>query len=208
MEKFFKALLIPAKWILVIGSLVYATWFAVHSAGSINGTFMSVVSNLLILIVGSALLFSVPLLIIFKKVDMAKIAFFILAGYWLISTTLTMFGYAQTYTQLEGSGAAITGGIFAFITALCLVGVLALIVLEFVIKKPALRLFTFFVMFGVILFALLTGILLFAVHAKYDISENWAFTANLLVEYLLVPVIVCFGCLFFLGAPSTAKKGE
>ena len=78
MEKFFNALLKPAKWILVIGSLVYATWFAVQTAGSINGTFMSVVSNLLILIVGSALLFSVPVLILLKKEDMAKIAFFIL----------------------------------------------------------------------------------------------------------------------------------
>ena len=101
MEKFFNALLKPAKWILIIGSLVYATWFAVQTAGSINGTFMSVVSNLLILIVGSALLFSVPLLIIFKKEDMAKIAFFILAGYWLISTTRSMFGYAETYAELE-----------------------------------------------------------------------------------------------------------
>ena len=206
MEKFFNALLKPAKWILVSGSLVYATWFAVQTAGSINGTFMSVVSNLLILIVGSALLFSVPLLIIFKKEDMAKIAFFILAGYWLISTTRSMFGYAETYAELE-DGLAITAGIFAFITALCLVGVLALIVLEFVIKKPGLRLFTFFVILGVILFAFLTGLLLFILHASHDSPYGWAYTVNLLVEYLLVPVNVCFGCLYFLGAPAS-KKGE
>ena len=206
MEKFFNILLKPAKWILVIGSLVYATWFAVQTAGSINGTFMSVVSNLLILIVGSALLFSVPVLILLKKEDMAKIAFFILAGYWLISTTRAMFGYAETYTELN-DGLAVTGGVFAFITALCLVGVLALIVLEFVVKKPALRLFTFFAVLGVILFAFLTGLLLFILHAANDSPYGWAYTANLLVEYLLVPVIVCFGCLYFLGAPAT-KKGE
>ena len=206
MEKFFNALLKPAKWILVIGSLVYATWFAVQTAGSINGTFMSVVSNLLILIVGSALLFSVPLLIIFKKEDMAKIAFFILAGYWLISTTRSMFGYAETYAELE-DGLAITAGIFAFITALCLVGVLALIVLEFVFKKAFFRLFAFFAMFGVILFALLTGILLFAGLVEYSEFLGWAYVVNLFVEYLLVPAIVCFGCLYFLGAPAT-KKGE
>lgn len=207
MEKFFKALLIPAKWILIIGSLVYATWFAVQTAGSINGTFMSVISNLLILVVGSALLFSVPLLIIFKKVDMAKIAFFILAGYWLISTTLTMFSYAETYTDLN-DGLAVTGGIFAFIAALCLVGILALIVLEFVIKKPALRLFTFFVMAGVILFVFLAGLLLFILYAANGSPVGWAYTADLLVKNLLVPTIVCFGCLYFLGAPVTPKKGE
>ena len=204
MGKLFNALLKPAKWILVIGSLVYATWFAVQTAGSINGTFMSVVSHLLILIVGSALLFSVPLLIIFKKEDMAKIAFFILAGYWLISTTRTMFSYAETYTGLE-DGLPITAGIFAFITALCLVGILALIVLEFVVKKPALRLFTFFVMFGVILFCFLTGLLLFIYYVKWD--APWTVSADLFVESLLVPTIVCFGCLYFLGAPAT-KKGE
>lgn len=206
MEKFFNILLKPAKWILIIGSLVYAVWFAIETASSINGTFMGVVSNLLILIVGSALLFSVPLLILFKKEDMAKIAFFILAGYWLISTTLSMFGYAQTYTELN-DGLAITGGIFAFIAALCLVGVLALIVLEFVIKKPALRLFTFFVMIGVIVFTLLTGILLFALYASNGSPLGWSFTADLLVKNLLVPTVVCFGCLYFLGAPTT-KKGE
>lgn len=205
MEKFFNVLLKPAKWILIIGSLVYAVWFAVETANSINGTFMGVVSNLLILIVGSALLFSVPLLILFKKEDMAKIAFFILAGYWLISTTLSMFGYAQTYTELN-DGLAVTGGVFAFIAALCLVGVLALIVLEFVIKKPALRLFTFFVMIGVIVFTLLTGILLFALYASNGSPLGWSFTADLLVKNLLVPTVVCFGCLYFLGAPTT-KKG-
>lgn len=205
MEKFFNVLLKPAKWILIIGSLVYAVWFAVETASSINGTFMGVVSNLLILIVGSALLFSVPLLILFKKEDMAKIAFFILAGYWLISTTLSMFGYAQTYTELN-DGLAVTGGIFAFIAALCLVGVLALIVLEFIIKKPALRLFTFFVMIGVIVFTLLTGILLFALYASNGSPLGWSFTADLLVKNLLVPTVVCFGCLYFLGAPTT-KKG-
>ena len=205
MEKFFNVLLKPAKWILIIGSLVYAVWFAVETASSINGTFMGVVSNLLILIVGSALLFSVPLLILFKKEDMAKIAFFILSGYWLISTTLSMFGYAQTYTELN-DGLAVTGGIFAFIAALCLVGVLALIVLEFVIKKPALRLFTFFVMIGVIVFTLLTGILLFALYASNGSPLGWSFTADLLVKNLLVPTVVCFGCLYFLGAPTT-KKG-
>ena len=206
MNNFFKALSKPAKWILVIGSLVYATWFAVQTAGSIQGTFMSVASNLIILVVGSALLFSVPILILVKKVDMAKIAFLILAGYWLISTTRSMFNYAETYCVEGAPGAAIAGGIFAFLTGLCLVGVIALIVLELVAKKPGLRLFAFFAFFGVILFALLTGILLFASLVEASDYIGWARVANLLVEYLLVPTIVCFGVLFFLGAPQ--GKGE
>lgn len=205
MEKFFNILLKPAKWILVIGSLVYATWFAVSTAGSIQGTFMSVTSHLLILIVGSALLFSVPLLILFKKIDMAKIAFFILAGYWLISTTRSMFSYAETFADPDFDGLAITAGIFAFIAGLCLIGVLALIVLEFVIKKPALRLFTFFVMLGVILFCFLTGLFLFIYYTKWN--APWTSSVDMLIDGLLVPTLVCFGCLYFLGAPAV-KKGE
>ena len=205
MDKFFKVLIKPAKWILIIGSLVYATWFAVETAGSIQGTFMSVASHLIILVVGSALLFSVPILVLFKKIDMAKIAFLILAGYWLISTTRSMFGYAETYCTEHQEAVAVVGGVFAFLTALCLVGVLVLIVLEFAAKKPGLRLFAFFAMFGVILFALLTGILLFV--ARVDAGYyTWTYTAGIFVEYLLVPTIVCFGFLYFLGAPK--GKGE
>ena len=206
MGKFFNTLLKPAKWILIIGSLVYATWFVVQTAGSITGTFMGVVCNLIILIVGAALLFSVPILVLFKKNDMAKIAFFILAGYWIISTTRSMFGYAINYCIEGAPGAAIAGGVFAFITGLCLVGVLALIIVEFVAKKPALRLFAFFAFFGVILFALLTGILLFAGLVEASEYLGWARVANLLVEYLLVPTTVCFGVLYFFGAPK--GKGE
>ena len=205
MSNFFKTLSKPAKWILVIGSLVYATWFAVQTAGSIQGTFMSVASHIIILVVGSALLFSVPILVLFKKIDVAKIAFLILAGYWLISTTRSMFGYAEQYCNDYQPAVAVVGGIFAFLTALCLVGVIVLIVLEFAAKKPGLRLFAFFAMFGVILFALLTGIMLFI--ARIDEGYNtWTYTANVFVEYLLVPTIVCFGCLFFLGGPK--GKGE
>ena len=207
MEKLFKVLLIPAKWILIIGSLVYATWFAVETAGSINGSFMSVATHLIVLVVGSAMLFSVPLLVLFKKVDLAKIAFLILAGYWLISTTRSMFGYAEAYTIEGAPGVAIAGGIFAFLTGLCLVGVLVLIVLEFALKNSFFRLLAFFSMFGVILFGLVAGILLFVVYVDVG-YYHWTTTASFLVEYLLVPAVVCFGCLYFLGAPATPKKGE
>lgn len=205
MKKVFDVLLIPAKWILIIGSLVYATWFAVETAGSINGSFMSVTTHLIVLVVGTAMLFSVPILVLIKKVDLAKIAFLILAGYWLISTTRSMFSYAEVYTQLN-DGLAVTGGIFAFLTGLCLVGVIVLIVLEFALKNSLFRLIAFFSMFGVILFGLVTGILIFILYAKNSYSD-WTYTASFLVENLLVPTIVCFGSLFFLGAPTT-KKGE
>lgn len=204
MEKFFKALSIPAKWILIIGSLVYAVWFAVENAGSIDGSFMSVVCRLIVLIVGTTLLVAVPILLLIKKDEMAKIAFLILAGYWLLSTTRSMFSYAETYTSFTNEALAVVGGVFAFIAGLCLVGVLALVVLEFALKKPTLRLFSFFVMFGVILFCFLAGLFLFILYAK--MNATWTLTASFLVENLLVPALVCFGCLYFLGAPK--GKGE
>ena len=205
MNNFFKVLSKPAKWILVIGSLIYAIWFAVQTAGSIQGSFMSVATHIIILIVGSALLFSVPILVLIKKIDIAKVVFLILAGYWLINTTRAMLGYAERYCFDGADGVSIVGGIFAFITGLCLVGVLSFIVLEFAAKKPSFRMLAFFAMFGVILFGLITGILLFVVLVG-DRDYHWTTAANMFVEYLLVPTVVCFGCLFFLGAPK--GKGE
>ena len=200
MNKLFNALSKPAKWVLIIGSLFYAVWFAVEQAGSIDGTFMSVVTHLIILIVGTALLLATPILLLLKKDAMAKIAFLILAGYWLISTIQELFGYAEAYAVKDFEALGILAGVFAFITGLGLVAVLTLIILEFAMKKPGLRLFTFLVMFGVIFFSLLTGIFLFAFYLKWD--QHWTITVNHFIKFLLLPALVSFGCLYFLGAPA------
>ena len=64
----------------------------------------------------------------------------------------------------------------------------------------------FLVMFGVIFFSLLTGIFLFIAFVKWD--QHWTECASMFIDYLLLPALVCFGCLYFLGAPKSSKAAE
>ena len=72
MEKFFNSLSKPAKWVFVIGGFFYATWFAVTQATAIDGQFVNVITKLIIMVVGSALLVAAPILVLLNKNDAAK----------------------------------------------------------------------------------------------------------------------------------------
>ena len=205
MNDFLKTLSKPAKWILVIVGLIYAVWFAIGQANAIHGSFMSVSTHIIILLIGTALLLSAPVLVLVGKNEQAKIAFLVLVGYWLISSILSWFATAEISVHENADALDIVGGIFAFIAGLCLVGILVLIVLEYALKNSGLRTFAFFALLGVILFASITGIFYLIEAIKND--YGWYPITNGVVEYIIVPVLVCFGYLYFFGAPAV-KKGS
>ena len=203
MNKFFETLAKPAKWILVIGSFIYAAWYAVGRGANMNGNFMTVLVNLILLFVGTALLVTTPILVLLKKNEMAKTVFLILVGYWLLSRIQEHYGWAETFCENTNDAVAVIGAIFFFIAASCLLAVLVLIILEFALKKPGLRFFAFIAILVFIFFAFLAGLFYFIEAIRYE--WGWYSCVNPWVEYLLLPIVVCFGYLFFSGAPKQAK---
>ena len=199
MEKLLKALGKPAKWVFIIGGFFYTAWFAVKTACSIDGDFMSVVTALIIMMVGTALLVASPLLVLLKKDDPARLVFLFLLGYWVLNTIQSWLFYAETFTDAR-DGLPITCGVFSFIAGLGVVAILVLTVLEFVLKKPALRFISFLVFLGVIVIGFITGLLL----VIYAGTRNafWPTGVDFLVEYMILPTVICFGYLYFMGSPT------
>lgn len=201
MEKFFNSLSKPAKWIFIIGGLFYATWFIVMKATAIDGTFVSVINGIVILSIGAILIAGAPILTLIGKNDAAKMVFLFLLGYWVLTSAQAFLGYADVFTESR-NGLAITAGIFAFIAGLGLAGIIVLIALEFIFKLKSLRFIAFLVMLGVIVCGFLAALLI-AIYAGTN-NVFWPTGAELLVEWMILPVVVTFGYIYFFGAP--AKK--
>ena len=203
MNKIFNTLLKPARWILLIGSFVYLVIFAVATSGGLGGRFLPVVSTLIILLAGMAALAAVPVCLLLKKEDAAKLVFTILAGYWVISTILGQLGQAQMIDN-GTEGLVITACVFSFLMGLCILGVLVLLVLNYVLKKDIFRLAAVLTMVGVILFALVAGILWMVVYGKWGLG--WTLFVDAVGDYFILPTLILFGYLYFYGAPQLPEK--
>ena len=202
MEKFFNALSKPAKWIFIIGGLFYATWFIIENALSIDGQFVSVIRGLVVLSIGAILIAGAPILVICRKDEAAKMVFLFLLGYWVLNSAQAFLGNAEAFTD-SNEGLAITSGIFALIAGLGLAAIIVLVALEFVFKFKTLRFIAFLVMLGVIVFGFLAALLV----AIYAGTRNvfWPNGVQLLIEWMILPVVVLFGYIYFLGAPKKNK---
>ena len=201
MDKFFQTLSKPAKWIFVIGGFFYATWFSILQISAIGGTFVSVTANMIIFIIGSALLVAAPILVLMNKKEIAKLVFIFLIGYWLLMSIQTWFTEAEASSELRRQdGLTITISIFAFLAALALTGVLVMIVLGYIFKNPVFRFIGLMIFFGVIFFSFITGILFMV----FTIKGNafWPQGMAAIVAYMITPTIICFGYLYFFGAPK------
>lgn len=199
MDKVFQALVKPAKWVLIIGGFFYTVWFAIEHAVGFGNSFVSVFTGLLILFVGTALLAATPVLVLFKKDNIAKLFFLFLLGYWVLISIQSWFSYADVFTSLN-NGLAITSGIFSLLAGLGLVAIIVLTVLEYVLKKPCFRFISLLVMFGVILIGFVAGLLLF-IYAAIN-QAVWPNGISLFVEFLILPTIICFGYIYFFGIPE------
>ena len=201
MDEFFKELSKPAKLIFVIGGFVYALLFALLTAGGIAGTFMSVATNLIILIVGTCLLAASPILVLLNKKEAAKVVFLIVFGYWIISSILNYFNVAEINVVNGNDGLAIVVGIFNFIIGLALVAILVLSALEFIAKMKSLRFISFMIMLGVIVFGVVTFILALINCIRF--GSPWTSYIFCVKEYLLPAPVLLFGYLYFFGAPAS-----
>ena len=201
MDKFFKELTKPAKLIFVIGSFVYTAIFAILTAGGIGGRFMSVMTNLIILVVGTCLLVAAPILILLNKNEAAKVVFLIIFGFWILSSIQSYYGWANARVIDGNDGLVITQGVFDFIIGLALTAVLVLSALEFMFKKKALRFISFLIMLGIIAFGVVTFIIALVNYIRNN--AGWTAYLNGVNTYLLPAPVLFFGYLYFFGAPAS-----
>ena len=199
MEKFLNALSKPAKWIFVIGGFFYAMWFAIMTATGFGNGFVSVIVSLIIMTIGTALLVAAPLLVLLKKDNAGKMVFLFLLGYWVLTTIQNWLGISAGLVE-SNDGLAIVAGLFSFIAGLGVVAVLVLTVLELILKKPALRFVSFLVFLGVIIVGFFAG--LFLVILSGMNNAFWPSGIQFLIQYMILPIIICFGYIYFMGLPN------
>ena len=202
-DKVFNILSKPAKLIFIIGALVYAVWFAVMTAMSIDGDFMNALTNIVTLFIGVALIALPPVMLLIKKEELAKLFFVFLLGYWVLTAPSEYFFLADTFAS-AGEFFPVFVSIFLLIIGLGLVGILVLVILEIILGLKALRLITLFVSIIEVALCFTTAIL-FMIEAGI-MGAGWVFFVQYaLMDMMVLPLVVGCGCLCLLGVD---KKGE
>ena len=207
MEKFinkvFEILSKPAKWIFIIGALVYALWFAIRTAMSIDGQFMNVLTNIIVLFVGTALCALPPVMLLIKKEELAKLFFVFLLGYWVLTAPTQYFNLAEGFADAREFFPVFIS-IFLFLTGLGVVAILVLVILEIMLKIKIFRLLSLFIGIIVVALSVVTAIL-FMIEAGIMGADWSVFVEYALVMMILLPAVVGCGCVALLGVD---KKKE
>ena len=200
MNKIFETLAKPAKLVLIIGGLVYAVWFATKTAMGMGGTFMSVLTGVITLIVGVGLIALPPVLLLLKKEELAKLFFVFLVGYWVLRTPSEYFFLADTFADANEFYPVFVS-IFLLIIGMAVLGVLVLLVLEMLLGMKFLRPIINLVAFIAVAACIFTGIL-FIIECAI-MKAGWTMYIDYAVmDMMVLPVTVGFGCLYFFGASN------
>ena len=208
MEKFinkvFEILSKPAKWIFIIGALVYAVWFATRTAMSMDGQFMNVLTNIITLFVGTALIALPPVFLLLKKDELAKLFFVFLLGYWVLNAPSQFFVLAEGFAD-AGEFFPVFVSIFLLMVGVGLVAILVLVILEIILKLQLFRLLSLFIGIVVVLLSFTTAIL-FMIEAGI-MGADWSIYVEFgFIDMILLPFVMGCGCICLLGVDK--KKGE
>lgn len=198
MEKFFNSISKPARLIFIIFGYICTGLYAILTGVSFGGTFFAVVSSLVLFVVGVALLAGAPILTLFGRKDAAKVVYLLLLGYWLLSTTLNLFGAASgAFTNNVVSNIII---IISFTIAIGLTGMLVFAALDFFFKKSGIKFIAVLLFFVAV--AALFVLFIFHLINLIQNDANWPSYLSILLTDVAYPVALFFGYLYFFGAPS------
>lgn len=200
MNKLFEILAKPSKLVLIIGGFVYAAWFAARTAMGIDGNFMSVLTSIIVLFVGTGLICLPPVLLLLKKEDLAKLFFVFLIGFWVLNTPTEYFFLADTFAEANEFYPVFVS-IFLLGIGLALLGVLVLLVLEMLLGMKFLRPIINLVALITVAACLLTAILFIILCATQQAPWT-SYVEYALMDMMVLPVTVGFGCLYFFGVKS------
>lgn len=203
MNKIFEILAKPAKLVLIIGGFVYALWFAISTALDIDGTFMNVLTNIIILFVGTALICLPPVLLLLKKEELAKLFFVFLIGFWILSTPVEWFLMADLFAS-SSNGFVVFVGVLLFFCGFAIIGLLVLIIIELLLNLKILRPIVNLVAFISVIAAFVTAIFFMIACGINDAAWN-LYIDTALMGMMVLPIVVGCGSLYFL---SNNQKGE
>ena len=203
MNKLFDLLLKPAKWIFIICGAVIAIAFAIAKAKLIGsaGSFVPVLSSIIVFVVGTLLLIAAPVLLLLKRENEAKMVFIFMLGYWLIWYTQRNLELGSIYAPLDNVVIKLAG-IFSFLVALALVAVLVLTVLELAFKKDYLRYFSILVIMAAVVLGFFAALFFFIAAIN---NGGWEGALQNILIVLGYTFTVFFGYLYFFGAPKAQK---
>ena len=119
MSYFFKQLKRNAE-VLFITLLLVAALFALLSyVGTFPSGFMPVIGHLFLMFFEIGLLIAVPVLLLLRKRDLAKMIYMFLASFWMIDTIYIFLG--DSFLMAKGfHGLQIAGSVFEFVIAIAL----------------------------------------------------------------------------------------
>ena len=205
MNKIFEILAKPAKLVLIIGGFVYGLWFAIRTGMSMDGEFMNVLTNLIILVVGTALICLPPILLLLKREELAKLFFVFLIGFWVLSTPTGWFFYAETFASNGADFYPALVGVMLFVIGFAVIGILVLLILEMILNLKFLRPIINLVAFITIIACIVTAIFFMILCALNNAGWN-LYVEDALFGMIILPVVVGFGCLYFFGAKAKDAK--
>lgn len=205
MKKIFDLLSKPSRMIFIIAAFAYVGLYAIISFAGFGGGFVSVLGGLIVSVLTIAAVVAIPVLLLLKREEAAKLVFILVAGFWLVSRAQSYTLNYAAWTEFE-DGLGVCVGVFGFLAGLALTGVLVLLVLHFILKKEVLKFSAVLAFAGAYLFIFVTMILTLVYYIKMSVENNyisfgWTNYVSLVLD-LVAPVAVCFGYLYFLGAPN------
>lgn len=198
MKKFFEALKEPSRLILIIGSFLVLVLFELTLFGNIGNEFFPVLSSIILIVAYSAALAATPVLLLMKKDNIAKIIFAILAGYWVISTIVNQIATGSMIDS-DFPPLLITYSVFAFLYGIVLLGVMVLVILSIALKKDILKLIALIAVVTSIGLSYLAG-LFEMIYLGSSEGAAWTTFVDAINDYFVIPVVICFGFLYFFGS--------
>ena len=202
-DKVFDILSKPAQLIFIIGGLIFAVWFAVRTAMSMDGDFMNVLTNIITLFVGVALIALPPVMLLIKKEELARLFFVFLLGYWVLTTPSEYFFLADTFAS-AGEFFPVFVSIFLLLIGLGLVGILVLVILEIILGLKILRFIALFVSIIEVALCFTTAIL-FMIEAGIMGAPWQYFIEYAFMDMMVLPLVVGCGCICLLGVNKKAE---
>ena len=181
---------------LVSAGFLHLALTALVSFAGFGGSFIAVLSDILVTSATLAALVAVPLLVLLKKREIALTVFTVLTGFWLISTSREQLSAAGAFDAQNNPALVNAALIFCFLYGVVLLGTFVLIVLSLVFKKnPLFKQIAFLGLLTSVLFGLICAILMMIVYGQANMG--WTSFVGAIDSYVVIPSLVTIGCVYF-----------